>query len=45
MICWFGPICPMCGRICLTGKGGGGGGGELHSAGTFFPFRVPEFSY
>ena len=27
VICWFGPICPMCGRICLTGKGGGGGGG------------------
>ena len=36
VICWFGPICPMCGRICLTGKGGGG---ELHSAGTFFPLE------
>ena len=25
VICWFGPICPMCDRICLTGKGGEGG--------------------
>ena len=25
VICWFGPISPMCGRICLTGKGGEGG--------------------
>ena len=38
VICWFGPICPMCGRICLTGKGGRRGG-ELHSAGTFFPLE------
>ena len=36
VICWVGPISPMCGRICLTGEGGGR---ELHSAGTFFPLE------
>ena len=34
VICWFGPICPMCGRICVCV-----GGEELHSAGTFFPLE------
>ena len=43
VICWFGPISPMCGPICLTGKdgglGGGGGGGSCIQQGLFFPLE------